>query len=956
MRRQFRVLYRDFLFRIVDRDLLSPHATGDASQLLLQLVTLLAGLSVCFSVPVLAMDPTVPLQAQLMFAWSVEHFLIATTMLVVGIFSVLSWDSMFPGHRDVLVLGPLPIRAHTILLAKLAAIVTALGLAVVTLHVVSGVVWPLALNASARGHAVGALALTMDQAIPPVAAADLQLALDRDLADAVRNGPLAPGAGGGVAIGVYQGGVRRVFAYGAASTNSVFPIASVTKPFTGLVLATMVQEQVVRLDEPVRVLIPAARLPAPIGREITLLDLATHRSGLPGMPATFHPRNPANPFADFDVSKLYAYLARRGVGRPPVSRFTYSNLGFGLLGHALTTRAGVDYATLVGEAITRPLGMDDTVVGLSPEQRGRLLQGYNEDRQLVPEWDIDVLAGAGALRSTAPDMLTWLEANLHPERVRSGTLSAALISSQQVRSNLGSDVGIALDWIVNTESGDFQHGGAMAGFTADAFFNPRRDAAAIVLSNVGPGTWVSADVLGEHIRARLSGEPAVSIAEVAIPAGGGVRSGLRLLVAYWATMLAAGVFIFGLAMGVQGLAASLLPRRHFLRVSSLLQLGAFCLLVGAYLLQSFVVRPGPILTAQQGGMLSSSPSYWFLGLFQELNGSSALEPLADRAWAGLGLAVLGTAIAYALSYFRTLRRIAEQPDITPSVTRGGWLPAFGDGPQTALVQFSLRTLFRSAPHRVILAFYWGLGFAVAMIFLKTPRGQQLAEVSVAGAWHETSVPLLLSSIVMAGFAALAARLAFAMPRDLRANWIFRIVPVRGGSRYVAARRRALVVVSAAPVCTASALVFFWLWPWQPALGHIIALSLLSMIFVELSLSGTQKIPFTCSYLPGRSHAHLVIPVALVVLLPATIGAAGFERDALQDPVAYTGMLGVLSIAWAGVRWRNARVGSVTGAPPEFEDAPADRLMSLELWDARFSEGTGLTPTGPASRAQSRREM
>ena len=203
-------------------------------------------------------------------------------------------------------------------------------------------------------------------------------------------------------------------------------------------------------------------------------------------------------------------------------------------------------------------------------------------------------------------------------------------------------------------------------------------------------------------------------------------------------------------------------------------------------------------------MLSSSPSYWFLGLFQELNGSSALAPLADRAWAGLGLAVLGTAIAYALSYFRTLRRIAEQPDITPSVTRGRWLPAFGDGPQTALVQFSVRTLFRSAPHRVILAFYWGLGFALAMIFLKTPRGQQLAEVSVAGAWHETSVPLLVSSIVMVGFAALAARLAFAMPRDLQANWIFRIVPVRGGPRYVAARRRALVVVSAAPVWTASA--------------------------------------------------------------------------------------------------------------------------------------------------------
>ena len=103
-----------------------------------------------------------------------------------------------------------------------------------------------------------------------------------------------------------------------------------------------------------------------------------------------------------------------------------------------------------------------------------------------------------------------------------------------------------------------------------------------------------------------------------------------------------------------------------------------------------------------------------------------------------------------------------------------WLPAFGDARQTAIVQFSVRTLFRSAPHRVILTFYWGMGFVLAMIFLKSPRGQQLAEASVVSGSHETSVPLLLSSIVMMGFAVLAARFAFAMPRDLQANWIFRI--------------------------------------------------------------------------------------------------------------------------------------------------------------------------------------
>jgi hypothetical protein len=95
---------------------------------------------------------------------------------------------------------------------------------------------------------------------------------------------------------------------------------------------------------------------------------------------------------------------------------------------------------------------------------------------------------------------------------------------------------------------------------------------------------------------------------------------------------------------------------------------------------------------------------------------------------------------------------------------------------------------------------------------------------------------------MMGFAVLAARFAFAMPRDLQANWIFRILPVRGGPRYVTARRRALLVASVAPVWIASTAVYFWMWPWRPALGHLVALALLGIILVEIALYGTQKIP------------------------------------------------------------------------------------------------------------------
>ena len=156
--KQFRVLYREFLFRIVDRELLSTYARGDMSQLLLQIATLMLFLSVCFSLPAirfLNLDRSGPVITGLWFEWSIEHFLIATTMLVVGLFAVLSWRSMFPDHRDVLVLAPLPIRAHTLLLAKLSAVATAMGLIVVALHVVAGLAWLTGYCVHAYGIAAG---------------------------------------------------------------------------------------------------------------------------------------------------------------------------------------------------------------------------------------------------------------------------------------------------------------------------------------------------------------------------------------------------------------------------------------------------------------------------------------------------------------------------------------------------------------------------------------------------------------------------------------------------------------------------------------------------------------------------------------------------------------------------------------------------------------------------------
>src|SRR5205823_2145471 len=184
----------------------------------------------------------------LMFVMVVQHFMIATTMLVVGLFAVLSWDSTFPDQRDALVLAPLPVRARTMFLAKLTAVAASLGLTIVLLHSGLGLILPLLF--SARVAPVTLPAWSSDATSVPVAARDLQTVMDRDLKQALTSGDLAPGTGAGLAIGVWGQGERRVFTYGAAKPDSLFEIGSVSKTFTGLMLAQMVVRGEVRLDEP----------------------------------------------------------------------------------------------------------------------------------------------------------------------------------------------------------------------------------------------------------------------------------------------------------------------------------------------------------------------------------------------------------------------------------------------------------------------------------------------------------------------------------------------------------------------------------------------------------------------------------------------------------------------------------------------------------------------------------
>src|SRR5271168_411561 len=180
-------------------------------------------------------------------------------------------------------------------------------------------------------------------------------------------------SGVGIVVGVIDAKGRRVIAYGSLAKDdkrplngdTIFEIGSMTKVFTSLVLMDMVQKGEVAVTDPVSKYLPATvKVPERNGKKITLQDLSTQSSGLPRMPGNFAPKDDLNPYADYTPEKLYQFLSGYQLTRDIGSQYEYSNLGVGLLGHALTLRAGMDYETMLRSRILDPLGMNSTRVAL----------------------------------------------------------------------------------------------------------------------------------------------------------------------------------------------------------------------------------------------------------------------------------------------------------------------------------------------------------------------------------------------------------------------------------------------------------------------------------------------------------------------------------------------------------------------------------------------------------------
>jgi hypothetical protein len=480
--------------------------------------------------------------------------------------------------------------------------------------------------------------------------------------------------------------------------------------------------------------------------------------------------------------------------------------------------------------------------------------------------------------------------------------------------------------------------GVFALLSWDSTFPDRRDVLVLAPLPVRGRTLFAAKIAAAASAMGLTVAVLNSLAGFAWPAmmappSLGLAGTMRFMAAFWATLLAAGTFIYCAVLGVQAVSAQL-PRRWYLRVSSVLQIAMFTLFLGVLCFQASLTGVTALGAPENQRTLAWLPPYWFMGLLSELSGvfpaagHAVMAPLARRAVASLPIAILAAGGAFLLSYLRTLRKIVEEPDSVPGSRGGIWLPRFGNSPRTALAQFVIRTLLRSRQHRAILAFYLGGGFAIVAVYLQgTRQAMHLTGIDIV---HRVNVPMLVSSVLMLCAAWLGVRTVFSLPLDLRANWLFRVTPAPGGADCLSAVRRALLALSVLPVWAASAAFLLWFWPWTPAAEHLLLLGLLGTVLVDLSLKGFRKIPFTCSYLPGKSKVHLLFWFGIIPLVGAIHKAAELEQRAMASPPIYWAMAATLGATAFAARRVTLMSANRSGPEIQFEESASGELIGLGL--------------------------
>lgn len=354
-------------------------------------------------------------------------------------------------------------------------------------------------------------------------------------------------------------------------TDGWFEIGSVTKTFTALLLADAVLRRLVTLDGAVEEALPGLRLRDSAGAPIRWIDLATHRSGLPRLPANMAPAVPADPYADYDEARLLDALRTLKPERPRDTLWAYSNFGHGLLGYALGRAEGQGYGSLLQRRVLTPLALAQARLLRPGDRPQRLVDGHDADGKPVPHWHFDVLAPAGGLVMDGASLARYAQAALGV--VDSPLREAFELAQREHAAGPTPTNPSGLAWLRAPLNGRtvLNHDGGTYGFSSSLWLDPARGRASAVLANA----MVEVKDLALHLL-----EPAIppkdfrSTRQAVVPLD---AEQLAPLVGVYAlnprfklTLSLQGTRLFGQATGQQAfeLFASA-PRRFFARVTPL---------------------------------------------------------------------------------------------------------------------------------------------------------------------------------------------------------------------------------------------------------------------------------------------------------------------------------------------------------------------------------------------------
>lgn len=353
-------------------------------------------------------------------------------------------------------------------------------------------------------HRLAVLAATGLLALPAIAQ-EAAMPSDADIAKILGDRIGRDQANVGIAVAVIENGQTRFVSHGTIGVASdvpvdehtIFEAGSITKVFTNLLLAQLVEAGRIDLDAPIATYLPEGTiLPREGGRAITAFDLATHSAGLSGLPEDLMARGLDNPYSGYGAEGLMAWLADYDLPRPIGESFEYSNAGTALLAQVIEQVSGEPYADLLQRNILDPLDMDETSLALTGTERPDMAQGHDAAREIVPYWDFDAFAPVGGLLSTSSDLAKFIAAASGAADSELKPAFDAMLA--RTRPADGGD-SIGLGWfLTDTGQGEIVwHNGITAGFRSFAGFERQSGNGVVVLSNMV--TQAGIEDIGMHL-------------------------------------------------------------------------------------------------------------------------------------------------------------------------------------------------------------------------------------------------------------------------------------------------------------------------------------------------------------------------------------------------------------------------------------------------------------------------